>query len=352
MSDEDDHKRTIVYAESALAYIKRNVLPAYPRSYEFWYTYCAGYNHGLNRAINDVLKQKGRVSTEEMQSIYGRFLSPNKLGDQLDEVGEKVSREVEDLVDALKMGADATSDYGTLLERAGEKLKKLKDPENLEVFVTHLMKSTHSAVASNRKLESQLLESKRQIENLQSSLETIRYESLTDELTTLNNRKHFDTSIDRLMANAAESSRGFALLLTDIDHFKKFNDTWGHQTGDQVLRLVALAVKQNVKNGDIACRYGGEEFAILLPQTGLSEATEVAELIRSSVMSKELVKRSTGENLGRITVSIGISVFRPDDTTHSIIGRADEALYAAKAAGRNNVKTEADLPSAQASDVA
>jgi diguanylate cyclase len=207
-------------------------------------------------------------------------LSPTRLGDRLDDVGSKVSREVEEIVETLKLSADATSDYGAALEQAGMKIAGISDPDKLKLYVTHLVKSTQNAVASNRKLESQLLESKKHIENLQSSLEAIRYESLIDELTTLNNRKHFDNSLEKVIRNSIESGRGFALLMTDIDHFKKFNDTYGHQTGDQVLRLVALSVKQNISSQDIACRYGGEEFAIILPHSGLDEAVEVAEKIR------------------------------------------------------------------------
>ncbi len=343
MSDEDDHKRTIKYGDSAIKYIKKNVLPAYPRSYELWYTYSAGYNQGLNRAINESIKANGRVTTDEMLTLYGRFLSPTRLGDRLDEVGMQVSKEVEELVDTLKLSTDATSDYGSALEQAGEKIKSVTDPEKLQAYLTHLVKSTQNAVTSNRKLESQLLESKKHIERLQSSLEAIRYESLTDELTTLNNRKHFENSIERIIDQSKESGRGFALLMTDVDHFKKFNDTYGHQTGDQVLRLVALAVKQNIKAQDIACRYGGEEFAIILPHESLEAAAEIAESIRTAVMSKELVKRSTGENLGRVTISVGVAIYQAMDTGHSIVSRADEALYAAKNAGRNLVKTELDL---------
>ncbi|MES0808774.1 GGDEF domain-containing protein [Roseibium sp. SCPC15] len=343
MADEDDHKRTIKYGESAISYIKKNTLPAYPRSYELWYTYSAGYNQGLNRAVNDSVKQNGRISTDEMLTLYGRFLSPTRLGDRLDEVGTKVSREVEELVDSIKLCTDATSDYGAALEQAGEKIKSVADPEKLQMYVTHLVKSTQNAVTSNRKLESQLLESKKHIESLQSALEAIRYESLTDELTTLNNRKHFENSIEKITDQSSDSGRGFALLMTDIDHFKKFNDTYGHQTGDQVLRLVALAVKQNIKAQDIACRYGGEEFAIILPHTDLEEAKKIGESIRTAVMSKELVKRSTGENLGRVTISVGIACYQKMDTAHSILSRADEALYSAKNAGRNLVRTELDL---------
>lgn len=346
MADNDDHIRTISYGESAIGYIKKNTLPAYPRSYELWYTYAAGYNQGLNRAINEAIKEHGRVSSDEMLKIYGRFLSPTRLGDRLDEVGSKVSSEVEEIVETLKLTADATSDYGAALEKAGAKISKVSDPDKLQMYVTHLVKSTQNAVASNRKLESQLLESKKHIENLQSSLESIRYESLTDELTTLNNRKHFDSSLEKVIRQSEENGQGFCLLMSDIDHFKKFNDTYGHQTGDQVLRLVALSVKQNIKNLDIACRYGGEEFAIILPNVDLGEAIEISDKIRNAVMSKELVKRSTGENLGRITISIGVAMYRPHDTPNSVVARADAALYAAKHAGRNNVKTEDDLSEA------
>lgn len=351
MAQEDDHKRTIVYGESALSYIKRNTLPAYPRNYELWYTYSAGFNHGLNRAVNDIITEKGKITEEELQSVYSKFLSPNRLGDRLDVVGSKVAEEVEELVNTVKISADATSDYGSSLERASAKLKELKDPSKLQAFIAHLVKSTHAAVAANRNLENQLLDSKRQIETLQESLEAIRYESLTDELTTLNNRKHFDMALARTIASAKESKQPFALLLTDIDHFKKFNDTFGHQTGDQVLRLVALAVKQNVKGQDTASRYGGEEFAIILPQTNMRDAITIAEQIRKSVISKELVKRSTGENLGRITISIGVSMFKPGDTAQSIVARADAALYAAKRGGRNMVKCETD-PDVQLEDEA
>lgn len=340
MADEDDHKRTIQYGESAISYIKKNVLPAYPRSYELWYTYAAGYNQGLNRAVNESIKSNGRISTDEMLTLYGRFLSPTRLGDRLDEVGSKVSREVEELVDTLKLSADATSDYGTALEQAGEKIRSVSDPEKLQNYVTHLVKSTQNAVASNRKLESQLLESKKHIENLQSSLEAIRYESLTDELTTLNNRKHFENSIERVIDQSKESGRGFSLLMTDIDHFKKFNDTYGHQTGDQVLKLVAQCMRHHVRDPLTPARYGGEEFALILPFTDLEAGVRIADQVRRMIESKELVKKSTGENLGAVTMSFGAALFEPGETIRDLIKRADACLYTAKRHGRNQVRSE------------
>jgi diguanylate cyclase len=115
-----------------------------------------------------------------------------------------------------------------------------------------------------------------------------------------------------------------------------------------VLRLVAQALKQNVKGQDVAARYGGEEFAVVLPRTGLQQAITVGDHIRRAVMGKELMKRSTGEHLGRITISVGVALFRKDDTTQSFIGRADAGLYAAKRNGRNRVICENDPEVVQA----
>jgi diguanylate cyclase len=202
---------------------------------------------------------------------------------------------------------------------------------------------------NNTRLENSLKASKQEINQLQVNLEAVRNESLTDPLTSLANRKYFDQALEKFIFQGASSGDPMALLLTDIDHFKAFNDTFGHLTGDQVLRLVAIAVKQNVKGQDIAARYGGEEFAIILPGTTLRSALTVADQVRRAVMTKELMKRSTGEHLGRVTVSIGVAALRQGDTAQSLIERADNCLYAAKRCGRNRVMCETDPEVASAS---
>src|SRR6185312_211354 len=114
--------------------------------------------------------------------------------------------------------------------------------------------------------------SREEINQLQEDLATVRSESLTDPLTNLANRKHFDAQLVQAIAESEESSEPLSLMMADIDNFKSFNDTWGHLTGDQVLRLVAMSLSQNVKGQDIAARYGGEEFAVILPNTVLRSA--------------------------------------------------------------------------------
>ena len=156
------------------------------------------------------------------------------------------------------------------------------------------------------------------------------------------NRKAFDNAIGRAMAQMAQEPEAVALLLCDIDNFKAFNDNWGHQTGDQVLRLVANCLAENVKGRDTAARYGGEEFAVLLRGTGLEAASQVAEQIRHAVQTKKLVKKSTGEVLGHITTSIGVAQFAPGEAAEAAIRRADACLYGAKSHGRNLVVNQDD----------
>ena len=161
----------------------------------------------------------------------------------------------------------------------------------------------------------------------------VRSESLTDPLTQLANRKFFDTTLEKAIAEARAKNEPLSLMMTDIDHFKNFNDSFGHLTGDQVLRLVAMSVKQNVKGQDTAARYGGEEFAIILPNTVLRSAITVADHIRRAVMTKELMKRSTGEHLGRVTISIGVATLHKTDTAQ-IADRAHRRLPLCRQAPR------------------
>ncbi|MCE1236699.1 MAG: GGDEF domain-containing protein [Hyphomicrobiales bacterium] len=344
MSDRDDFKRTIVYGENAVGHLRKNELPAYPRNYELWYTYAAGFNHNLNKAINDIIRARGKITVTELDRVYEQYVAPTRIGERIDEVGGRLSAEISGFAGMIDTQMASTSVYSTSLGEAKAALGSATDSGSVEEIVRGLIDATHQTETVNRTLEAQLAESRKQITELQESLEAIRYESLVDDLTTLANRKHFDQTLSRLIAEAEHGARPFSLLFTDIDHFKKFNDTFGHQTGDQVLRLVALAVKQNIKGQDMAFRYGGEEFAVLLPHTEIEQSVVVAEHIREAVFSKELVKRSTGENLGRITISIGVSEWRPGDTAATVIERADSCLYAAKNGGRNQVRWSLEAP--------
>jgi diguanylate cyclase len=344
---QDEHERTLAFAEIAFSQIKALRLPASPRHYEIWYAYATGYNPSLNQMINEILAREGTLSDASVDKIFTTYISPDRFTDRIDHVGARVQREIDQLMAMLGTAAGSTLQYGEDLSHASEQLGRAKDGAAIRAIVERLIQATKEVERHNQALQAHLSASKAEITELQVSLQAVRNESLTDPLTSLANRKFFDEALAKAITGARERREPLSLLLTDIDHFKKFNDSYGHLTGDQVLRLVAMAVKQNVKGADTAARYGGEEFAIVLPNTLLRAAVTVADHIRRAVMTKELLKRSTGENLGRVTVSIGVATLSPDESAQSFIERADVCLYAAKRAGRNRVISEIDPEAAQ-----
>ncbi len=337
-----EFRRTIAFAEDALAHLRANELPAHPRNFELWYTYASGVNPDLNHTINTLQSEQGALTSRDVARIYDEFVAPYRVGARIEELGEKFSAEIERALTSIAATADSAAIYSDDLTKSRSDLGVAIDRVMVEAVVRKVAAATQRTEDVNRRLATQLEESRRQIIELQQGLEAIRFESLTDELTTLANRKHFDHALLRALAEAEHSRVPFSLIMADIDHFKKFNDTFGHQIGDQVLRLVAIGLKQNVKATDIACRYGGEEFGIILPRTTLTQAVGLAEFLRQVIMSKELVKRSTSKSLGRITVSFGVATWARGDLAAEVLARADAALYAAKRGGRNLVRSEAD----------
>ena len=338
----DEHERTLAFAKVAFGQIRALRQAATPRNYEVWYTYATGYNPQLNQAINDLLQRNGQVTETDLEQIYEAQFSPTRQMQQLDQFGSQVKDEIDQVMAMIEAAAGSATSYTESLAGMSQQLGDSKDRESLRAIVESLVQTAKDMEISNQALEARLNASKQEIHQLQENLETVRHESLTDPLTTLANRKFFDQALEIALAEAVAKREPLSLMMTDIDHFKSFNDSFGHQTGDQVLRLVAMAVKNNVKGQDIAARYGGEEFAVVLPNTVLRSATTVADHIRRAVMTKQLMKRSTHEQLGRITISIGVAVMRDGDTAQTLIGRADACLYAAKRAGRNRVIGEND----------
>jgi len=178
---------------------------------------------------------------------------------------------------------------------------------------------------------------------LQNNLESARIESRTDALTNIGNRKYFDEKLSDLIEAANVGGEGFSLIISDIDFFKKFNDTFGHQVGDQVLKVVAHVLKTATGYSGMPYRYGGEEFVILVPNSKLQEASNMANNIKQIISNKSIKNKNTGQDFGKITMSFGIAEFVKNERPEAIIQRADAALYLAKENGRNRVQSETDL---------
>jgi diguanylate cyclase len=178
---------------------------------------------------------------------------------------------------------------------------------------------------------------------IRESLSQSEERARTDTLTGLPNRRALEEFFRAAQADAMEQGQPLSALLIDIDHFKRFNDSFGHGVGDQVLRLVAKALRERVREIDLPARYGGEELIAVLPDTDLAGCAVVAERIRRALSECKITRRSTGQELPGITVSIGVGQFQPGESMEDVIERCDRALYQAKRTGRNRVVTEQEI---------
>src|SRR5262245_59513425 len=181
---------------------------------------------------------------------------------------------------------------------------------------------------------------KRFSDHLRDRLEESVELALTDPLTGLSNRRYLETHLRALIEQARTAARPLSVLLADVDSFKAINDTYGHDAGDSVLRELAARLRRNVRSIDLACRIGGEEFVVVLPDIGLDRAREAAERLRACVAG-EVFQADGGARL-RVTASVGIATLDgPHDCAEALLKRADQALYTAKRGGRNRVVTDA-----------
>lgn len=340
---EKDVQTTYDTAERALGFAKVNGTPISPDHFEVWYTYAAGHHSQLNKDIRTRLDRKERLTTREVEELHRSYCSERTIETRVDTIGNQINQELSEILGFISTASKSTGDFGNTLKSFTDQIGNLRTPSDIKEAVTMLAAATWDMFEATKAAEEKLANSRQQIAELSADLEAVRSESLTDQLTGIANRKCFDRTMAQVYDAAGREGHSLTLLLIDIDHFKKFNDTHGHQTGDQVLRLVAQTLKGHVKGVDLAARYGGEEFAVILPRTHIGDAVVVADHLRHAVQNKELVKRSTNTSLGRITVSIGVATYRLGDTIDSLIERADKCLYAAKASGRNCVKSETSV---------
>lgn len=282
----------------------------------------------LDRAVRYAIARQARLRSSQA----------NLLRD----TGDRMKSQLARLFDGVEAVSDGTGAYNETLNDVSRLLQKDADAVALDKVVDALLAATDTMRRHTANLETQLQSAMRVVSALTRDLETTQRKATTDALTGIANRSAFDAGIRRAMADCAATGVSLCLLLSDIDHFKSFNDTWGHQTGDQVLKVVAGCLNAGVRETDLPARYGGEEFAILLPDTGIADAARIADEIRRAIERARIVKKATGQTLGRITMSFGVAERRPGDDAEALIARADALLYAAKDAGRNRVLAEPD----------
>ena len=311
-----------------------------PLNYELWFFHELGQNDDLRNALDAAVSSGKAGDVEFARGLHERFFRRSGSAEDMDEVGARIATELKKLAGALQSTGEGTAAYGRTLGDAAQKLAQSDVSPQLREVIDQVASATIAMAEKNRALRTQVDASATEMQTLRTQVDVLRKEGQLDALTGLINRRGFDERIAAAVSDAKASKKPVSLLMCDIDHFKRFNDTWGHATGDQVLRLAAQCIKTSVRDVDTASRYGGEEMTVILADTGLAGARFVAEKIRQTVEARRIVKKSSGESLGSITLSIGVCQLNATESAEDFIARTDACMYAAKSAGRNRISSE------------
>jgi diguanylate cyclase len=329
------------HAATAIAEMAMREISPTPGNFCVWYNYLAGSVPELKRDLDALLLSGKTISSSSIQELFDKYFREPSAEERMQQTGDELQSTLADVIRQVAQAGLDANEFGKTLTKASGSLGSGRiEAGAMRDLVGELINATKLIGQKNQALEAQLKQSSGKITALQTRLDAARRDALTDALTGIGNRKSFDLSIQFRAQQATEQRTDLCLMMIDIDHFKKFNDSFGHRVGDQVLKLVGSKLKQAITGQDSAARYGGEEFAVLMPQTKMFDAVDKADKFRLALGAQSLKNRTTGQVYGAVTVSVGVARYRLGESLESFVTRADQALYRAKHEGRNRVVAE------------
>lgn len=244
-----------------------------------------------------------------------------------------------DVLGAADNIASNVEHHNTALQENVQEVDRLAVSEEMKTIKCAILERMSALLTSNMRLQEDLICTRYRLEEQAQEIDSARQEARRDELTSVANRRAFNEKLHLLLDDWRRQNEPFVLILADLDQFKWVNDSHGHQAGDRVLRAAGEGLKQLARDGDFVGRYGGDEFAILLPKTDLETGTKVARNLCSGIADNSFCVAVRGGEVA-ISFSMGVAVPREGDSDESILQRADQALYRSKRMGRNNIASE------------
>lgn len=342
----ENKERSTEILRLALPLMARQLAAFHPLSYALWYEHCAGINPDLSHVLDGRLTSNNALTESDVWRLYAQHIAARDM-----EAFERLQLQLRNLLEDTAMSAQSASfqaaEFGKSLKGHAESLSEPQGPDKIGQIVADILADTQKMQSLGEELSAKLQARTNEVNSLTESLRRAQSEALLDSLTGLKNRRGLERAVEDLLREPTGLS-GSALLLADIDHFKVVNDTYGHVLGDKVIRAVAHVLRSNIKGRDVAARLGGEEFAVLLPQTSLTGAAAVAEQIRGTVAQGRICRPDGNESIGQVTLSVGVAIAQAGDTLEALLERADAAMYTAKRAGRNRVSLAGETNGASA----
>lgn len=342
---QDDLEKALRYFNRIIdSFEEKNINPT-PLNYYIWYQYFKGANPQFRAEMDSILNDPFGYHDRIGRRLYHTYFEDQNIEDQLG-----FDKALKRLLDVMTKRIQA---WGNRLEEQTNRLENCTDQlsvDNLDQnqvrkITSDVLNTANSMQQASQEFTSEMTESAGEIHKLRQQLSAAKEEALKDELTQIGNRKAFNLSLKDLTDQVinGETEENVYLVLSDIDFFKSFNDTYGHLIGDSILRYYSNILKRNQVPSQVTCRYGGEEFALLIKADSIEIPVETAENCRKDIEAAHLKPKNSKEPLRTVTASYGISMFKATEEPEEFVKRADDALYHAKKSGRNRVITELDL---------
>lgn len=343
--DDPDYDYAASIAGRAMRSMAEQRIAPTPANFAVWYQYFAGSHDDLRNAIDLLIDHNRPFDARTNQDLFETYVAPQVSAAMVD-----TSERLQAVMGAAKeFLATAIADNHSQMQAISQVADQGRAGVDPKLLVAQLMNELARAATKATRLEAGFAEKTRELDVIRDSLSRSEERARTDTLTGLANRRALDEFLRKALTTA-EWGEPLSVLMLDIDHFKAFNDNFGHGVGDQVLRLMAKVLREKVREQDLPARYGGEELIAVLPDADLATCAEIAERIRRALAECRITRRSTGEILPSISVSIGVAQYRAGEAITDLIERCDRALYLAKSGGRNRVVTEIELGGAGAAD--
>lgn len=326
----------------ALPLMTRHRVPVTPENYSLWYEYVLGENPGLRTRMDELIAQEVAFSDELNQELYERFVSRCNT-ERIENIRTNLQGVMRDVNTTLGSANASAERFGSNLGQIGVSLKGKKPLDDIHSYLGQLLLETEQMQRMISSLKQHIQAKSDEVVLLQKELEQERVRSKIDPMTRLANRSAFYAAISEAVDEIEGYPGRLCVLLLDIDAFREINESHGHLVGDRVIKFIAESIRRSVKGKDTAARYSGEKFAVLLPDTPFEGARLLGQSIMDTVANAKLMRADTKEALNRITISIGLAVYKGGEGIMDFVNRANQALVLAKKQGPNRLCTELSL---------